>query len=352
MYIGMFSQKLSTPNGDLIMLVQMRKCYIQQIAIFICFLFILSSCSAQNIKSQISGKEKKAIVNKIVKLVNQHYVFPDVAKKCGEHIEEKFEVGEFEDINNLNQFAKKLTGELQSISHDKHMRVRVRLTEFVKQENENPTASRKLMETRFRRSNFGFQKLEILDGNIGYLDYRGFMPKHLGEQTAVGAMKFLANSDAIIFDLRKNGGGDPAMVQLICSYFFDEKIHLNSLYWRKGDRTQEFWTLDEIDGKRMPEVPLFILTSNRTFSGAEEFCYNMQTRKRATLIGEITGGGANPGGTFNISDHFTIFIPTGRAINPVTGTNWEGVGVKPEIEIDAEEALDRALEEAKKVLKK
>ena len=180
------------------------------------------------------------------------------------------------------------------------------------------------------------------------MDYRGFTPKRLGEETAVGAMKFLDNSDAVIIDLRKNGGGDPEMVQLICSYFLDKKIHLNSLYWRRNDHTQEFWTLDKVDGKRMPEVPLFILTSKRTFSGAEEFCYNMQTRNRATLIGETTGGGANPGGTFNINERFSIFIPPGSAINPVTGTNWEGVGVKPEIAIDEHEAFDRALEEARK----
>jgi retinol-binding protein 3 len=334
------------------MLVQQRKSYVQLLTIFICFLFIFSSCSAQTTNSQLDEKEKQATVEKIVKLINQNYVFPDVAKKCGEHIQEKLVAGEFDEINNRNQFARKLTEELQSINNDKHMRVRVRLPEHVQQENEDPEARRKRMEERFRRNNYGFKKLEIFDGNIGYLDYRGFMPKNLGEKTAIGAMKFLANSDAVIIDLRKNGGGDPAMVQLICSYFFDEKVHLNSLYWRKGERTQEFWTLDEVDGKRMPDVPLFILTSQRTFSGAEEFCYNMQTRKRATLIGETTGGGANPGGIFNISDNFTIFIPTGRAINPVTGTNWEGVGVKPEIEIDAEGALDRALKEARKVLVK
>lgn len=136
------------------------------------------------------------------------------------------------------------------------------------------------------------------------------------------------------------------MVQYLCSYFFNEPAHLNSLYWRAGDRTDEFWTHDDIIGKKMPDVPLFILTARRTFSGAEEFAYNMQTRERATLIGEVTGGGANPGGTRLINKDFMLFIPTGRAINPVTGTNWEGVGVKPEIEIDADSALFVAVEKA------
>ena len=137
------------------------------------------------------------------------------------------------------------------------------------------------------------------------------------------------------------------MVQYLCSYFFDERVHLNSLYWRQGDRTQEFWTLDEVGGKKLPDVPLFVLTSSRTFSGAEEFSYNMQTRKRATLVGETTGGGANPGGGFSINPDLTVFIPTGAAVNPVTGTNWEGVGVIPEVKTSADDALDKALELAK-----
>ena len=138
------------------------------------------------------------------------------------------------------------------------------------------------------------------------------------------------------------------MVQYLCSYFFDERVHLNSLYWRRGDRTEEYWTLEEVGGKKLPDVPLFVLTSSRTFSGAEEFSYNMQTRKRATLVGETTGGGANPGGGFPINADLTVFIPTGAAVNPVTGTNWEGVGVVPEVKTTAEEALDQAMVLAKK----
>jgi hypothetical protein len=134
------------------------------------------------------------------------------------------------------------------------------------------------------------------------------------------------------------------MVQYLCSYFFDQKLLLNSLYWREGDRTQEFWTLYKVGGAKMPDLPLFVMTSSRTFSGAEEFSYNMQTQKRATLVGQTTGGGANPGGTRRINDNLTVFIPTGRAINPITNTNWEGVGVIPEVETTVEEALVKAHE--------
>jgi tetratricopeptide (TPR) repeat protein len=159
-------------------------------------------------------------------------------------------------------------------------------------------------------------------------------------------MQFVSNVDALIIDLRRNGGGNPATIQYICSYFFAERTHLNSLYWRQGDRTEEFWTLDDVEGAKMPIVPIFVLTSRRTFSGGEEFAYNLKTRKRATLIGETTGGGANPGGGFPLPEGFSMFVPTGRAINPVTGTNWEGTGVEPDIACASDEAYDLALEQA------
>jgi tetratricopeptide (TPR) repeat protein len=198
-----------------------------------------------------------------------------------------------------------------------------------------------------RNNKAGFREVKRFDGNIGYFDLRSFAPLFDGGAVADHYMALLADSDAIIVDLRKNGGGSPAMVQYLCSYFFDKKVHLNSLYYREGDRTEEFWTLERVEGKKMPDVPLYVLTSSYTFSGAEEFSYNMQTQKRATLVGETTGGGANPGGSFPLGGQLGVFIPTGKAINPITGTNWEGIGVVPEVKTSADEALDKALELAK-----
>lgn len=215
----------------------------------------------------------------------------------------------------------------------------------------NPNLVRQ-RQAQERSRNYGFTKVEILAGNIGYVDLRGFNNPRRGAKTVESVMGFLANTEGIIFDVRQNGGGNPGMVQLICSYFFGKKpVHLNSLYWRQGDRTQEFWTLKEIDGQRMPKKPLYVLTSNRTFSAAEEFSYNLQNLKRATLVGETTGGGANPGGMFPIENQYVVFIPTGRAINPITKTNWEGVGVVPHIKVNSSEALERAHMELLKGLK-
>ena len=152
-------------------------------------------------------------------------------------------------------------------------------------------------------------------------------------------MGFLAGADAVIIDLRHNGGGNPSMIQLLSSYLFEEPVHLNSFFHRGQEQIDQFWTLPHVPGTRFPDTPLYILTSSYTFSAAEEFTYNLKHLKRATIVGEVTGGGAHPGGTFGIQGGFSIFIPTGRAINPITKTNWEGTGIEPHVKTSADEAL-------------
>jgi C-terminal processing protease CtpA/Prc len=156
-------------------------------------------------------------------------------------------------------------------------------------------------------------------------------------------MNFLAHTNALIIDLRQCRGGNPGMVALISSYLFDgEPLHLNSLYWREEDFTQQYWTLPYVPGKRYSDKPVYVLTSPATFSAGEEFAYNLQTRQRATLVGATTGGGAHPGSPYRLHPHFEVFIPVGRAINPVTNDNWEGKGVIPDITVAQEKALNVA----------
>jgi C-terminal processing protease CtpA/Prc len=155
-------------------------------------------------------------------------------------------------------------------------------------------------------------------------------------------MNFLANAGAVIIDLRRNGGGDPAMIQLISSYFLKDSTHLNSFENRGEDTLQQFWSLPFVPGKSMADTDLYILTSARTFSAAEEFTYNMKNLKRATIVGETTGGGAHPGGSRIVNDGFLVWIPTGRAVNPITKTNWEGTGIAPDVPVAQDKALDKA----------
>ena len=160
--------------------------------------------------------------------------------------------------------------------------------------------------------------------------------------TAVAAMNFLAHADAIIIDLRENGGGDPKMIALVSTYLFSKPTHLNDLWERKSNTTQQYWTLPYVPGDRLDGKPAYVLTSKRTFSGAEEFSYNLKNLKRATIVGETTGGGAHPVRGQRIDDHFIIGVPFARAINPISKTNWEGTGVEPDVKVPAAEALATA----------
>jgi hypothetical protein len=254
----------------------------------VCLVFPVAA--AQDGKPLTAGT-RKAAVARIGSLLVDNYVFEDVAKKCAAHLDRKLADGAFDSFEDASAFAGALTKELQSISHDKHMRVRPSAPRPSGSQTSNPVLDGILARQASAKRNFGVARAEILPGNVGILDIRGFPPTEASRPTVAAALKVLENVDALIVDLRNNGGGNPDLIRYYCSHFFLPKTHLNSLYWRQGDRTEEFWTLESVDGKRRPDLPIYILISGRTFSGGEEFAYNFKTRKRATLIGETTGGG-------------------------------------------------------------
>lgn len=290
----------------------------------------------------IDAATRTQVIDGILKRVNESYVFPDVAKKMEQAIRQRVDNKEYDQITSAKQFAMKLTTDLQAVSNDKHLRVRYSHASIPERgERREPTAEEREQRKReLTWMNHGFGKVERLRGNIGYLEFFNFMDEELGADTVAAAMNFINGTDALIIDMRANGGGNPAMVALVCSYLFGpEPVHLNDLYWREGNKTEEFWTKKEVAGKRYLNKDVYVLTSKRTFSGAEEFTYNLKNLKRATIIGETTGGGAHPGGGFRISEHFGMFVPTGRAISPITKTNWEGTGVTPDIAVPADQAL-------------
>ncbi|MEP7271431.1 MAG: S41 family peptidase [Acidobacteriota bacterium] len=292
----------------------------------------------------INAAMRVQVIDEILKKLNEAYVFPEVAKKMEQAIRERLQRKEYETITSASKFAELLTSNLQGVSHDKHLRVNYSYEAYPPEgERREPTPEeRESFNLRLRAMNYGFEKVERLPGNIGYLDLRGFMPADVGGETVVAAMNFLSNTDALIIDLRQNGGGSPGMVALISSYLFRDITHLNDLYWREGETTQQFWTAPYVPGKRYVDKDVYVLTSKRTFSAAEEFTYNLKNLKRATIVGETTGGGAHPGGPSRISDHFDVWVPRGRAINPTSKTNWEGTGVEPDVKVSAPEALKTA----------
>jgi hypothetical protein len=293
----------------------------------------------------IAAAERAEVIKAILKELEESYVFPDVARKMRQAIEARIQRKEYDAVATGQELARKLTAHLQEVSKDRHLRVMCHTGKLPpKPRGQKPTAKdQERMRQRARKRNGAFRRVERLPGNVGFLRVDGFMHPDAAAEPAAAAMNFLAHTDALIIDLRWNGGGAPQGVALLSSYLFDAKpVHLNSLYWRKGDRTEEFWTLKEVAGKRYLGKEVYLLTSRRTFSAAEEFAYNLQNLKRVTIVGETTGGGAHPGGPVPIGDHFLVFVPTGRAINPVTKTNWEGTGVKPDVSVSADKALETA----------
>lgn len=288
---------------------------------------------------------KATMVDSICLFLKENYVFEDQAAKISSHMRRQLKKGAYDAVSDPEDLASALTADLQSVNHDRHLRV-VHAPEFIRVDRAD-TGHGGIGPEQIREAqndNFGFYKLERLPGNIGYLDLRRFestlVPR--AGQTAVAAMQFLAHSRAIIFDLRQNGGGYPEMIQLLSTYLFDEEQHLNDLRSRPEGFTHQYWTLSFVPGERMPDVPVYVLTSRRTFSGAEEFANNLRELKRATLVGEPTRGGAHAGQGMIINDYFAMFMPTSEAINPVSKSNWEGTGVIPHIAAPADSALDIA----------
>lgn len=314
-----------------------------RIIIIIVIYFSTFASYSQNTLKDLSKSQLKETIGQIKKILKEKYVFPEKAILMSKLLNYNFKKGVYHSFQDPKQLAKKLTEDLQSITNDKHLRVFYNPnnhTETKEISAEEQKQFEQQMVAMERRDNFLFKEVKILDGNIGYIDFRGFRDPKYASETVISAIGFLQNTDAIILDLRNNGGGYPQMVQLITSYFVtEEPVHLNTFYNRVEDTYNQYWTLPYVPGKRLPNVQLYILTSNSTFSAAEEFSYNLKHLKRAILVGETTGGGAHPGESFQINDTFKVWTPTGRAINPITKANWERVGVIPHIKITEKNAL-------------
>ncbi len=273
-----------------------------------------------------------------------YYVFPDVASQAVSMLKEN--THRYETISNPEALKQTLDVDLFAVTHDKHVRLVYPIDESGPGgSSTGAVAARHADELN---ANFRFRSLRRLPGNVGYMDLDGFSGDAGVGQTIASAMGFLANTDALIIDLRRNGGGDPIAAQTLEAYFFGGQQQITSIFWRDPEtgkvREDQQFTAATVPGPLYLHKPVYLLTSVRTFSCAEQFAYDLHNLKRVTLVGETTGGGANPGGIHRVAPQFGVFIPEGRAYSAVTKGNWEGTGIVPDVATSAEQALGSAYE--------
>ena len=315
---------------------------------FIAFAQHTAHNTAQTSNETLNTKSREAIINETAKGLNDNYIFLETAQKMEERIRTQLKSGAYDKLTSPEEFAAAIHKDLHEVSKDKHLSFHYDpqgVANIQQSNSQNKEEAQKAKEKQLasvRQDNFGFRKAERLDGNVCYLRFDYFAFVEGAGDAASAAMNFLSNCDALLVDLRKNGGGHPAQIQYITSYFFDSPVHLNDIYSRKDNSTEHYWTLPYVPGRKMVNADIYVLTSSYTFSGAEEFSYNLKNLKRATIVGETTGGGAHPVEPVVVSAKYVLYVPYARAINPITKTNWEGTGVTPDVPVPADQAYDKA----------
>jgi len=330
---------------------------------------------------QMSGRE---IVTTALALLRANYVFPELADRAATAVEARLAAGEYDHLDEIT-LTDLVTSHLQEVCEDKHLALRLgggpgpgggpggpgpgprpgpggpgpdgpgpggrgRRPGPDLDRPKGHEARRLAMRQMGRLDNFGIHRVERLDGNVGYLDVRRVpVPANAGPAISA-AMELVAGTYALIIDLRRNGGGAPEGVVYWCSHLVDEQppTHLNDIFRGDTGETHQFWALPYVPGPRYLDRPVYVLTSSRTFSGGEDFAYTLQALGRAEVIGETTGGGAHPTRPFPVSAAVHIAVPFARSINPVTGTNWQGTGVVPDIAVPEAQAYDTAYAKALK----
>jgi C-terminal processing protease CtpA/Prc len=194
-----------------------------------------------------------------------------------------------------------------------------------------------------RRSNAGVRRVEILRGNVGYLDLSNFFRPEEARDTIATAMRLLGKADALIIDMRRNGGGSPGTVVFLLGYLIDAPGAALFEIVHRPPEPPDRYALDEtLPAERDGQRPIAVLTSAQTFSGGEGLAFLLQERRRAEIVGEVTAGAANPGTTYPVNDRFRVNVPNGASRAPVGGGNWEGTGVTPDVKVPAADALQTA----------
>ena len=284
----------------------------------------------------MGSQARVAHVEEVIRRVEAHYVFPDVAAKVAKVLRARLGEGAYADLEDAD-FATAVTADLQSVNGDKHLRLRHHVDPVADQvgtEDVRPAAE---------LENFGIAAVRRLAGNVGYLDTTMLYPCELAAPAISAAMTLVASADALLLDVRRNRGGSPDTSAFLQSYVFDERTHYLDLYEREGHRVTQMWTLPYVPGARFGGTkPIWVLTGPATFSGGEDLAFSLQRRKRAKTVGEPTRGGAHPCEQYKVDTQLDVTVPIARSYDPESGENWEGVGVRPDVPVAADEAFDTA----------
>jgi hypothetical protein len=291
---------------------------------------------------------RAAIVDSLTAVIDSVYVLAEPAGRIVDGLRKNLSDGAYDDISDPAEFGRRLHQDAQGINHDGHFGIAALLPldpAVAEAELEEDPADVERERRLDRAHNFGFRKVEILPGGVGYLRFDRFSHGDEAFAAAVAAMNFLANCNALIIDLRHNGGGSASMIRLICGYLFAEDTHLVNWDIRAEGKTVQSYSPDYVPGRRLTDQPVYVLTSGNTFSAAEEFTFDLRNLERATIVGETTGGGGH-----TVSEHIFDFgdfrmgmrVPRGRAYNPENNEGWEGVGIAPHIAVPADRALEAA----------
>jgi hypothetical protein len=319
----------------------MRKRTAVAVALLVALPIVIVAIRAPRQERQVTAEQKAQVIAELAKALRARYVLLDAAEKAARLIEQRLASGAYA-TSDARVFGEAVTADLQGATRDRHIRFGIHDPPpgaGVSARAPDAEAERAAEQAAMRQANYGFARVEILPGNIGYLDIRRFMPPEAAGDTLVGTMAFLANADALIVDVRNCTGGSAFMMPLFAAYFVSRPTSLFDMEFRGDNVTERFWTTPWVPGRRLATVPMYILTSARTFSGAEGFAYRFQVLKRATIVGETTGGGANAGGILDIAPFFRVWMPMGRPVDQQTRGNWEGTGVLPDIKVPARDAL-------------
>jgi hypothetical protein len=300
----------------------------------------------------VSPSARDSVIGQIITLVRRNYADSTAGQRMAGALERRWRAGEYSRLDSAAGLVGALSSHLQAVQADAHLRVDYFV---VPRPMRAPagTAAQENIEARRRmaaRRSFGFERVERLPGNVAFVNLRTFEPTSIGKPALDAAMQLASGADALILDLRQNGGGYGDMVGAILAYFLAAGTATSDGYDRPSGRTTRATVPARPGGPIFQSTPLFILTSRRTFSAAEALAYTLQARGRATIVGETTRGGANPVQVFQLSPHFALFLPTGRVTDLVTRANWEGSGVSPDVPTDAAGAFTAAYRRALELL--